>query len=110
MRWLLTTLFAVITVAGVAFAKEDLRPSKVHAKENASNKVFLCPNQVVVTQAYNLALRGQSVTRTGCTTVPDEAVVMVDCNNYNREIARILFGGHSGFTSSEQLDESCPSR
>lgn len=108
MRGLVTTLFAVITVTSVAFAKEDLRPSKVHAKENASNKVLLCPSQAAMIQGYALALRGQPFTRTGCKTVPDEAVVMVDCNNYNCEIARILFGGRSGFTSSEQLDEYCP--
>ena len=110
MRGPLTLLAAMIIITIAACAKDDLRPSKVHAKEDASNKVLLCPSQAAMIQDYALALHGQPFARTGCTMVPDEAVVMVDCNKYNREIARILFGGHFGFTSAEQLDEDCAPR
>ena len=39
MRGPLTLLAAMIIITIAACAKDDLRPSKVHAKEDASNKV-----------------------------------------------------------------------
>jgi hypothetical protein len=62
MRTIIAALVATLTVP--ALAQEDLRPSAVHAKYNASNKVLLCPTARAMIEGYGLATLGRSFAAT----------------------------------------------
>lgn len=104
-------LAIVLSLAGASALAEDLRPTAVHAKFNASNKVIQCPTQASTIKAYGLAANGRSFASVrGCREIPDGATVLVDCSRSNRAVAWVRFGGRSGVTSAEQIDETCAPR